>query len=210
MNFRLIKTTRFVTAAAVLFLCACKERARTAVKTTTPKKLEGQALNQVKPPIQKPKESAIRPPAISKALAAAWNDYKRPKKISQVTIDNQEFFVKRFVVGLKDFLSAKSPFLRYDKPENADYFEIMRCSTGAVITGALDNRSLFDLGSSQNLYPSERSAMMQANDYWKQALNHPKCAILRLNHVETYIDSWAPSGSYRCLIRACVALQESM
>ncbi|MBP6216986.1 MAG: hypothetical protein KA436_00190 [Oligoflexales bacterium] len=132
--------------------------------------------------------------------------WRRFGKVSAHDLDDKKFFITRFVVGLQKFIDSETPFLVYEKPKDADYVEIMRCKSQAIISGGLDTIRLEDIEIS-NLSISEKDRMYRNNDFFTAASkNTSACTIISNGSMEkTFYDSWAPNGSFRYLMRSCVS-----
>lgn len=136
---------------------------------------------------------------------------KRAVKVSAYTLDQSKFLVRRFTIGLADFLKSQTPVLQYDTHPDVDYVEIIRCPADAKLNGTVDTVKLADLelNSIQTEDDKERiNRIYKNNDFFKIAMTSPGCSQITEATIDTtFYDSWAPSGSYRYLIRTCISPQ---
>jgi hypothetical protein len=128
----------------------------------------------------------------------------RNPKVSAFELDDSRFLPTRFTIGLETFLNSQTPVLNYDVPLDTDFVEIMRCPLNAVLTGASDTVRLEDIELS-DASSSERARMYRNNDYFAVAVNAGCSQLTQGTRELAFYDSWAPSGSYRYLIRPCVS-----
>lgn len=129
---------------------------------------------------------------------------RRPK-VSRNNIDDGNFLPTNIAVGLQSFMDSESPVVTYKIPAEADYVEILRCQTNTILSGGLDSISLDDLELQAGKDEVSRSALYRQNDFFRMASSQIGCTnVTSTTTAENFADPWAPSGSYRYLIRACV------
>jgi len=123
----------------------------------------------------------------------------RPK-ISAFRLDDPLFNLTQVSVGLQNLMFSESPVISYKIPEMADFVEILRCRKEAGSLSELINVELS--GRSE----SWRSHMYRSRDFFKYAEASQDCELLTDGHSrKDFVDTFAPSGSYRYLVRACVS-----
>lgn len=148
----------------------------------------------------------VDPEQVRLALTQSWDTYERPSKVSRFDLDDRKFLVTRFFVGFKDFLKSKTPYLIFERPKHADWVEIMRCKRDAAIGSGVDNFDIADVEIASGLTPIEKSRIFRNNDFWGEASSVPDCQVISLSHMgEDFLDPTADSGSYRYIVRPCVA-----
>lgn len=128
----------------------------------------------------------------------------RNDKVSAFELDDSRFLIRRISVGMETYINSQTPVLDYDAPLDVDYFEIMRCPYNAVLTGTSDTMRLEDIEMS-SLSSTERDRLYRNNDFFAAAAK-AGCTIISQGTITlSFYDSWAPSGSYRYLVHACIA-----
>lgn len=129
----------------------------------------------------------------------------RKSKISRFEIDDPSFNIYGIAVGFKDFMNSQSPHLTYKLPKEADYTEIIRCRADANIKTATSVVALEDIALNYSSV-SDKAAEFRKNDFFRAAEETKGCEVISLGTIGSeYLDSYASSGTYRYLIRACVA-----
>ncbi|MCB9228467.1 MAG: hypothetical protein H6618_02560 [Deltaproteobacteria bacterium] len=132
-------------------------------------------------------------------VTTSKNPIIRPK-VSAFAIDDNQFQIIQFTVGLQDFMSSETPVLSYKIPEAADYVEILRCHSE---TNGLN--AILDLELS-NQSETQKSQEYRSKDYFVVSEADHSCELISAGHAQPdFADSFAPSGSYRYLIRACLS-----
>lgn len=132
--------------------------------------------------------------------------YRRPK-LSRFEIDDSKFIVTGIAIGLKDFIDSESPLLTYKIPKDADYIEIIRCDSHANIATGTGVISLDDT----SLSGPSRTTLYRTNDFFRAAEETKGCEVISLGEISNqFQDTFAPSGSYRYIVRACVASERLM
>ena len=117
-------------------------------------------------------------------------------------LDKPDMRLVGFRVGIQDFLGYQLPALSMFLPQKADFAEILRCRVGSVP----EIRDV-DLGAAS--VEQEQAAYAQ-EDLWTKALEGG-CILIIENFVgseqekQIAYDSWAPTGKYFYIGRACVA-----
>ena len=126
--------------------------------------------------------------------------------VSAFELDDSDFLVRAISVGLQTYIGSQTPVLNYKLPSSADYAEILRCPSNTVILGVSSAVPLQDVELS-GLSTAQKNQIYQTNDFFNAAIN-AGCAQISLGTVvSSFYDSWAPTGSYRYVIRACVSPQ---
>ncbi len=129
----------------------------------------------------------------------------RDAQVSAYTLDDSKFTVGKFAVGLKDYLDSQSPFLSYEFPKDSDYVEIIRCEQGVAISSGINTVPLKEMELS-NKSEAELDAYFRSSNIFEEATNIKSCELLTQgSHESDFVDSFAPSGSFIWLIRACVS-----
>ena len=124
--------------------------------------------------------------------------------VNPYDLDLSPFYPLALVIGLEAYLDAKSPILSYRLPPQADYVEIIRCNNKTVIETGLESTSIQNLAVS-TLSQAQKDALYSSIDYFALALANNDCAQLSLATTNaTFSDTFAPSGSWFYLVRACV------
>lgn len=127
----------------------------------------------------------------------------RRSKVSRFDIDNAKFLINDVSLGLKDYIGASTPILQYQIPKDADYAEIIRCSTSANITTGVGTISLEDASLSQSSFTAN---VMRANDFFRAAEETDGCEVVSIGEIRSiFEDSYAPSENFIYLLRSCVA-----
>jgi hypothetical protein len=124
--------------------------------------------------------------------------------VSAFTLDTISFTILGVSVGLQNFMDSKAPVLSFQLPRDADYVEVLRCPSNAVImssTNAISMAKLPSIIASQ----SDLLSFYQQNDIFNGAAQTSSCMLVAdaLNR-NSFVDSIAPSGNLVYLLRACV------
>jgi len=144
-------------------------------------------------------ETSSSPNTIASISPSARTDL-----VSAFELDDPVFLITRFTVGLQPFLNSQTPVLSFDLPPKADYVEIMRCPTNAVLSGVSTTISLKSISLS-TVSSTDKANLFRNNDFWGSAIS-AGCGQLTTGATgANFYDSWAASGSYSYLIRACVS-----
>lgn len=148
--------------------------------------------------------------APQKSTAASLTDNVTPvtprPKVSSLALDEAHFRIFGLRVGLQDFMSSQSPTVVVNLPESADYAEILRCKHDTVIRGAFADLLDVDLGSPST---ADATRIFKANNFWDAAAqNTNSCFLVSAGHSDkSFLDTFALSGSYRYVARACVNME---
>jgi hypothetical protein len=128
---------------------------------------------------------------------ADFSSLKIPPKISVTEINSPEFALSGFNVGLASKTAGQVPSINFIIPPKADFVQLIRCRSDAQLT------ELFEI----NQNSAETKTVWQKfiiKDYFKIAAENPQCVMITAGFSSTsYIDVFAPSGSFRYLGRAC-------
>ena len=131
---------------------------------------------------------------------ADTTSYHRRPQVSRFALDDTRFLVTSVALGLKDFISTKSPILTYTIPRDADYVEVMRCLSSANVATSIDNVTIGDIA----LGADTRS--FRTADFFRAAEETDGCEMISLGEISgVFQDTYAPTGTFAYLIRACVA-----
>lgn len=139
----------------------------------------------------------------SSTSTKAYSLNERHETVSAFELDDERFLITRFTVGLQNFLNSQTPVLNYDAPLDTDYVEIMRCPANATLTGATSTIHLQDLEIS-SMSMAEKSNIFRNNDFFQAGIHAGCVQVTQGSIATTFYDSWAPSGSYRYLVRSCI------
>ena len=181
-----------VTLASALFM-ACDEPA------DAPRSLQGAPAATAKP---EPPDSAGSASQEALATDDPRRTYRR-HQISRFEIDDPKYLPTSLAVGFKDFIGSKLPILSFRMPKDADYVEIMRCRDTANIATGTGTVPLGDVGLSP-----DAAEQMRTNDFFRAAEETSGCEVISLGEVSNlFQDSYAPTGSFLYLVRACIATQ---
>lgn len=125
------------------------------------------------------------------------------RSVSIFELDESGFRINGLRVGMQDYMDASSPVVLFFLPELADFIEILRCRADTVIRGSFDNLQDVDLGTNSL---ADESRSLQSNDFWKAASKTSGCLQIAQNYSDPklFLDTFALSGSYRYVVRACV------
>lgn len=130
--------------------------------------------------------------------------YQIPSKVSAFTLDDKKFSINQIAIGLQTYVKSQTPVVSYKVPEGADYVEILRCRNDAVLTTGSDPINLVDIELSGRS-DAEKAHLYRSNDYFKAGEDNLQCELLTQGYVgKEFFDAFAPSGSFRYMIRACV------
>lgn len=123
--------------------------------------------------------------------------------VSAFELDDSEFRPNGLRVGKQDFLNYECPVISYFMPKKADYVEILRCQSDAIIRGTFDNLSDVDLG---NESIDIETTTFQTNKFWEAAASQRTCSLIATDYTDNnqFMDCATASGSYRYILRACV------
>lgn len=154
----------------------------------------------LKPKIDKETSPARLQP---KALALIdQKDLKTLKKVHVLRIDSSDFRVQALRIGEQLFLMSNTPVVQYEIPQDADYVEILRCSSRRVIDGGEEVLENVELGG-ESL--EKESMVFQRNNFWETATKAKDCELVAGSYSDsTFADVSAPSGEYLYYLRACV------
>ncbi len=138
------------------------------------------------------------------ASSSTSTEIETRPSVSANEIDTDEFMIRRISVGMETYINSQTPVVNFEVPKNADWVEITRCSTNLSIRGISNTTRIEDIELA-NLSPLEEEQLFKNNDYWNIA-NKSGCEQVTSGTViPNFYDSWAPSGSFRYLLRACVS-----
>ena len=128
------------------------------------------------------------------------------EKVSALSLDNSNFRVNGLRTGLQDFMTGATPVLNYMLPEKADYLEIIRCKSDAIIRGPTADLSDVDLGSPST---DDETRIFKQNNFWDAALSQINNCVLVSGGFssKSFQDLNVRSGSYRYLARACISTE---
>lgn len=119
-----------------------------------------------------------------------------------IRLDQPEFRISAFRVGIQTFLQHDTPILSYEMPLDSDFVEIIRCKDDQLIFGGADYLHQVELGSKDL---AEETKIFQRNDFWQAALSQSDCLLLTTSYTDlSFEDTFATTGSYRYYIRACI------
>ena len=124
-------------------------------------------------------------------------------KVSRFELDSGDLSLTGARWGKQDFMNSESPVVFWELPEKADYVELLRCDADASLRDKVDLTQV-RIGS---VSKTEESRIMQENDFWTAAVNSKKCVLITQGGVsgQNFTDNAARSGSYRYVLRSCVA-----
>lgn len=198
-----MRTTYLLTSLSICaFACslaACKDADQ------SPPPLPGGEESERQASLDSPSANQVRPSFKVGDIGQQKLDLKK-QMVSRHDLDDRKFLITRFVVGYKDYLGSKSPYLNFDKPVNSDYVEVMRCKRDAVVGTGLDGYEFSDVEIASGLSPLEKSRIFRNNDFWALMSASPHCQVISLGNIaQEFLDSWAPSGAFRYALRPCVA-----
>ncbi|MBI2603285.1 MAG: hypothetical protein HYW48_09535 [Deltaproteobacteria bacterium] len=129
--------------------------------------------------------------------------FERSGKVSAFELNDSKFLVHRVTIGLQTFMNSESPVLKFDLPADTDFVQIKRCPTDASIAGEVDTIKLEDIELS-DMSASEKDRLYRNNNFFLHA-DDAACTEVSTGTIKTtFFDSWAPTGNYRYLVRACV------
>lgn len=124
-------------------------------------------------------------------------------KVSAFDLDDKDFRLNGTRLALQDFMRSQSPVLLIDRPARADHVQVIRCDHRAVIRGSVATLQDIDLGTGSL---PEEARLLLLEDFWEAALANRSCARISDGTSESlFRDVSAPTGSFRYLMRACVA-----
>lgn len=160
--------------------------------------------NELKDPTPRELNRPATPPPQSSDLN---NTESKPKveRISRFRLDDRSFSVLKLAIGQQLFLESQSPVVAYKIPDVADYVEILRCQTNVILNAGTDTIKLTDIELSK-FTPEQRDSFYRNNNFFAEAERQEECELVSTGTFrEEFLDSWAPSGKYRWLVRACVS-----
>lgn len=128
----------------------------------------------------------------------------RSSTVSALDLDTNKFLIKRLSVGMETYLQSQTPVLNFDRPADADYVEIMRCPHNIAIQGASDTIHLDNIELT-SLPSTERDRLYRNNDFFAAGIAAGCTQLTQGMSALSFYDSWASNGSFRYLLRACVA-----
>ena len=128
----------------------------------------------------------------------------RPRYVSRFRIDDRDFQVEDVATPLKEYLDSETIYVAFERPRDADYVEILRCSTDVILNTGVVTMNFQDWGIS-GVSQMEKDRIYRAADIMSIASQKQECTYLTAGSAEENVpDAWANTGEYRYLVTACV------
>lgn len=124
---------------------------------------------------------------------------ERLELVSPIQIDRSDFSPSGVSINTSLLNGHEVIAIEYDIPTEADFIQVLRCKNSTIIQG--QTTDLDEVLSIEN--NEQRDDLFRNNLFWEDARS--KCNFIADHFLrKTLLDSFAPSGEYYYLLRACV------
>ena len=200
---RLWNITIYVLLSGALFACSPQSSDKASQRSAANPNVKTPGTTNNQTGIDPATGAAIGGGNESSATSTQNDDVPTPKirpKVSAYEIDDKKFSLVQLTVGLQTFMTSETPVISYKIPEMADYVEILRCKSDMSGLSGLQDLEMSDMSE------ADKAQDYRSKDYFVTSEADHNCELITDGHSQPdFFDSFAPSGSYRYLVRSCVS-----